>query len=102
MGKLAILGATLLGFSGTPAVTARQAERALWNDAKVLPTSQLSCVADGAAQLCTASDSTGYTDAVFGPATIVGTTTFRVSRARHGYRVRIVVPEQFNIYAGPQ
>src|SRR5581483_10585914 len=99
MGKLALIGATILGFSGAPAVTTRQAERALWDDAAALPTSQISCAPAGLAQVCRVADSTTYPDAVFGPATVVGTTTFRVSRGRHGYRVRVVSPDQFSIYA---
>jgi hypothetical protein len=100
MGKLASIGAVILGLSGMPSVTPPQAERAIRRSLSVPQVVRVVCMAAGRDQLCQVSDSAPYVDAVFGPAEIVGTTVCRVSRGRHGYRVRIVVPERFDIYVG--
>lgn len=101
MGKLAAIGAVILGFNGAAGVTSAQATRALVQDAKALPTSQITCTPSGRAQDCQVIDTTTSTSDVLGPETIVGTTVFRVSRGRHGYRVRVLVPDHFDIYARP-
>lgn len=97
MGKLIAIGAALLGLGGTPAVTVHEARQALWID--IHPGVQVSCVRDGLAQDCTISASAEYTDPVIGPAIATNSTTFRVTRHGHGYRIRRIVPNQVNIWA---
>lgn len=82
-------------------VTPQQAERALAQGVYVTSSTQVQCTPEGRTEICRAMDSTTYTDATFGPARIVGTTVFRVSRHGTDYEVRIVVPDHFEIYGAP-
>lgn len=100
MGKLALIGALIAGAHGLSGVTPHQAIQALRDNVWVAQRTQVACKPSGQAELCQTVDQTQYTDQVFGPSTVVGTTTFRVSRGPHGYRVQVVVPDHFDIYAG--
>lgn len=100
MGNLTALGAALLiGLTGSPAVTAREAVRAIHQDFRFAGAQTIVCRPRGAAEVCRVSSSATYTDAVVGPAEVVGTTVARVSRSHGGYRVRIIVPDRTDIWA---
>ena len=101
--KLALIGAIIAGAHGLTGVTPHQAQQALIDGAWASQTSHIACTPAGRAETCVVTDGTSYTDQAFGPSQIVGQTAFRVARDTHidgGYRVRVIVPDHFAVYAG--
>lgn len=102
MGKLAALGLVIMGgFGSPPAVTSQAAIRAIRHAMWFAPSTTVTCAPSGRGQVCQLVDSIPYADQVLGTAEVVGTTTVGVFPGRHGDRVRVLVPDHFEIYAAP-